>query len=242
MLRSPEGDALRARLRGHVDRLRPGHPSPIIAVVLGDEAATPWPPSAALLDRGLLVPAIRPPTVAAGHVSRLRIALSAAHTDDQVDRLARRARRAWASRSDGRPVSGAPPRAHWSLVVGTGTEVGKTWVAAHLLRDLRAEGLTVAARKPAQSFEPRRDRTTDADVLGARHRRGPRRRVPAAPLVPACPWRPPMAADALGRPPFTIADLVAEIAWPDSGPTIGLVETAGGVRSPHGRRRRRRRP
>ena len=42
--------------------------------------------SAALLERGLLVPAIRPPTVAPG-TSRLRVALSAAHTDEQVDHL-----------------------------------------------------------------------------------------------------------------------------------------------------------
>jgi 8-amino-7-oxononanoate synthase len=32
------------------------------------------------------VPAIRPPTVARG-TSRLRVALSAAHTDEQVERL-----------------------------------------------------------------------------------------------------------------------------------------------------------
>ena len=39
-----------------------------------------------LLDEGLLVPAIRPPTVAPG-TSRLRVALSAAHTDEEIDQL-----------------------------------------------------------------------------------------------------------------------------------------------------------
>jgi len=86
VLRSAEGDALRATLRRHIDRIAPGHPSPIIPVVLGDERRA-LAASAALLDRGLLVPAIRPPTVAPG-TSRLRIALSAAHTDEQVALLA----------------------------------------------------------------------------------------------------------------------------------------------------------
>jgi 8-amino-7-oxononanoate synthase len=85
ILGGPEGTALRERLRGHVDRLRPGHPSPIVPVVIGDEQAT-LEAAARLLDHGLLVPAIRPPTVAPG-TSRLRIALSAAHTDDQVQEL-----------------------------------------------------------------------------------------------------------------------------------------------------------
>jgi 8-amino-7-oxononanoate synthase len=53
--------------------------------VLGDEAAT-LAAAQKLRDRGIIVPAIRPPTVAAG-TSRVRITLSAAHTDDQVDRL-----------------------------------------------------------------------------------------------------------------------------------------------------------
>lgn len=85
IVRSPEGDALRARLRGLVDRVAPGHPSPIIPVVLGDEGAA-VAAAEGLLEAGLLVPAIRPPTVPTG-TSRLRVTLSAAHTDDQVDRL-----------------------------------------------------------------------------------------------------------------------------------------------------------
>ena len=85
VLRSSEGDVLRATLRRHVDHIAPGHPSPIIPVVLGDERRA-MAASAALLERGLLVPAIRPPTVAPG-TSRLRVALSAVHTDADVARL-----------------------------------------------------------------------------------------------------------------------------------------------------------
>ena len=86
IVRSPEGDDLRARLRAAIERVRPGHPSPIVPVVLGDEART-LAAAAALLEQGMLVPAIRPPTVAPG-TSRLRVTLSAAHTPAQVDALA----------------------------------------------------------------------------------------------------------------------------------------------------------
>jgi 8-amino-7-oxononanoate synthase len=85
VLRSGEGDTLRARLAALASRVRPGHPSPIIPVVLGDESAA-VAASRALLARGLLVPAIRPPTVPPG-TSRLRVALSAAHSDEQISRL-----------------------------------------------------------------------------------------------------------------------------------------------------------
>jgi len=85
VLRGEEGEGLRRRLRSHVERVAPGHPSPIIPILLGEERRA-LAASAALLERGLLVPAIRPPTVAAG-TSRLRVALSAAHTDDQIDLL-----------------------------------------------------------------------------------------------------------------------------------------------------------
>jgi 8-amino-7-oxononanoate synthase len=85
IVRSAEGEDLRRRLRANIEHVRPGHPSPIVPVLLGDETRT-LAAAAALLDRGFLVPAIRPPTVPAG-TARLRIALSAAHSPAQVDGL-----------------------------------------------------------------------------------------------------------------------------------------------------------
>jgi 7-keto-8-aminopelargonate synthetase-like enzyme len=85
VLGSPEGGSLVARLRANVDTVAPGRPSPILPIVLGDPAAT-VAASAALLARGLLVPAIRPPTVAPG-TSRLRVSLSAAHTAAELRAL-----------------------------------------------------------------------------------------------------------------------------------------------------------
>lgn len=86
VVHSAEGDALRRRLAGHLARVAPGHPSPIVPVVLGGEQVA-LDAAAALLEQGLWVPAIRPPTVPEG-TSRLRVTLSAAHSDAQVARLA----------------------------------------------------------------------------------------------------------------------------------------------------------
>jgi len=86
VVRSGEGAELRRRLRTNVDRLRPGHPSPIVPVVLGDEART-VAAAGALLEQGMLVPGIRPPTVPPG-TSRLRVTLSAAHAPSQIGALA----------------------------------------------------------------------------------------------------------------------------------------------------------
>jgi 8-amino-7-oxononanoate synthase len=85
VVRSAEGERLRERLRANVSRLRPGHPSPIVPYLCGSESQA-LEAADALLDRGLLVTAIRPPTVAPG-TSRLRVTLSAAHTDEQVELL-----------------------------------------------------------------------------------------------------------------------------------------------------------
>jgi 8-amino-7-oxononanoate synthase len=85
VLTGTEGAALVARLRAHVARVRPGHGSPIVPIILGDDHVA-LAASASLLEHGFLVPAIRPPTVPIG-TSRLRVALSAAHTPAQVERL-----------------------------------------------------------------------------------------------------------------------------------------------------------
>ncbi|MQA17646.1 MAG: hypothetical protein GEV09_27280, partial [Pseudonocardiaceae bacterium] len=54
VVRSDEGRELVARLRRNVDRLRPGHPTPIVPLVLGDEARA-MAAADDLLDQGLLV-------------------------------------------------------------------------------------------------------------------------------------------------------------------------------------------
>lgn len=89
----------REHLQGLISRLRQGltqglqgsswrlgeSPTAIQPVVIGPNDA-----ALAVMDglraRGLWVPAIRPPTVAEG-TARLRIALSAAHTEVDIDRL-----------------------------------------------------------------------------------------------------------------------------------------------------------
>lgn len=118
------------------------------------------------------------------------------------------------------------------FVSGTGTAVGKTWIAAAVLARLREVGVGVAARKPAQSFDAgdADAKSTDADVLAAATGEQPHDVCPPHRWYPRA-LAPPMAADALGSPRFTVDDLVAELCWPD-GVDVGLVEGAGGPRSP----------
>jgi 8-amino-7-oxononanoate synthase len=82
---SDEGDRLRARLRLLIDMLRPNHSSAIVPIILGEDSAA-LDAAAQLKERGIYVPAIRPPTVPKG-TSRLRVALSAAHTEISVQLL-----------------------------------------------------------------------------------------------------------------------------------------------------------
>ncbi|ARP86134.1 aminotransferase class I/II-fold pyridoxal phosphate-dependent enzyme [Bordetella genomosp. 9] len=103
LMRGPEGDARRARLRDHIEAMqgyiaqtmwgRPmwGRPpeasprTPILPIVVGaNEAAMAL--ADCLLERGFWLPAVRPPTVPAG-TARLRLSLSAAHDAGDIARL-----------------------------------------------------------------------------------------------------------------------------------------------------------
>jgi 8-amino-7-oxononanoate synthase len=80
--------ALVQRLRAGLAELpwaNPPSPTPVQPLILGGNAEA-LAMAAALRERGLWVPAIRPPTVPVGS-ARLRITLSAAHTEADVDRL-----------------------------------------------------------------------------------------------------------------------------------------------------------
>ena len=116
------------------------------------------------------------------------------------------------------------------FVSGTGTEVGKTWVAAGIARVRRAGGDVVEARKPAQSFAAEDPHPRDAEVLADATGEDPSSVCPAHRSF-ALAMAPPMAADALGCDPFTIAELASETRWSDAV-DLGLVEGAGGPRSP----------
>jgi dethiobiotin synthetase len=117
-----------------------------------------------------------------------------------------------------------------AVVLGTATEVGKTWVTCRLAAHLLARGCTVAARKPAQSFDVSEEGQTDAELLASATRERPDAVCPAHRWYPL-PLAPPMAAERLDRPPIGLEALVAELSWPD-GTDVGLVEAAGAVRSP----------
>jgi 8-amino-7-oxononanoate synthase len=78
-------ERLRKSLAGLPWRLMPSETA-IQPLIVGDNRAA-LELAEGLLERGIWVPAIRPPTVPAGR-ARLRIALSAAHNVEHVDELA----------------------------------------------------------------------------------------------------------------------------------------------------------
>ncbi len=101
-----EGDARRARLRENTALFRKltgqdelAFSSAIVPWIVGDERRA-LAISASLREAGLLVPAIRYPTVARG-AARLRITLSALHEPAQIETLARELRQDLRGKSQG---------------------------------------------------------------------------------------------------------------------------------------------
>jgi 7-keto-8-aminopelargonate synthetase-like enzyme len=93
LVASPEGDSLRDRLLARSRELQCGlaalglggaPPSHILPIVLGDAART-MALSEALLDHGIFVQGIRPPTVPE-NTSRLRFAVMATHRPEHIER------------------------------------------------------------------------------------------------------------------------------------------------------------
>ena len=95
LIRSSEGAELRSRLWARVEQLRDGvvgqgwmvqnNPSVILPIVIGNEAKA-MAAMDQLREAGLFIPAIRFPTVARNE-ARLRVTVSASHTEDDVARL-----------------------------------------------------------------------------------------------------------------------------------------------------------
>jgi dethiobiotin synthetase len=117
------------------------------------------------------------------------------------------------------------------VITGTGTDVGKTWVAAGLLSELRRRNVAVAARKPVQSYSV--GEQTDAEVLARAAGEAVETVCPDNRSYPL-PMAPPMAAEALNCRPPALSELSDELdrSWPSNPVEVGVVEGAGGVASP----------
>ncbi len=84
--RSTASPTLTEKIESAVERVPTSAiPSPIVPLILGDESAA-VAAATQLRDQGLFVPAIRYPTVARGS-ARLRITLTAAHSNDDIGAL-----------------------------------------------------------------------------------------------------------------------------------------------------------
>jgi 8-amino-7-oxononanoate synthase len=99
LVKSPEGESRRdtlwqnvSELKSKLDLKTSNIPAAIIPLVIGDEAKA-MEMAAALLEKNILIPAVRYPSVARGK-ARLRLTVSAAHTVDQIDQLAKALRAA----------------------------------------------------------------------------------------------------------------------------------------------------
>jgi dethiobiotin synthetase len=116
------------------------------------------------------------------------------------------------------------------VLLGTGTNVGKTWFGANLCRALRHLGAHCVAVKPVESgWTPG---SSDAELLAAACGHAP----PPSPYRFEPPISPHLAARLSGR--VLTAELIRDHAldalrdMPCNAPCFGVIETAGGLFSP----------
>ena len=218
----------RLRLRSHARRV-----ADALGLALSPAAVIPYLVGASdramelagrLREVGLHVRAVRPPTVPPG-TSRLRIALHASNTADDVDRLVEEIGRFSGPRSS-RVESAVVAQAAPLFVTGTDTGVGKTVVSAILLR--AAAQLGVAGYcKPVQTG----DDDDAAEVRRLAEAGG--EQVPPPHYRFALPASPHEAAAAEGQS-IDLAALDSHLDHRSSEVGEGrlLVELAGGLQVP----------
>ncbi len=199
---------------------------PIVPLVLGDNARV-QSAAADLAARGILAQGIRPPTVPEGS-ARLRLTVTARMEAEDVERLA--AALDAMPRGDPRPAveSTKPPSSRRIVLLGTGTGVGKTYLAALLARRLREAGAGVLALKPVESGSSAAI-GPDAAALAAASGWP----APEGGWTFADPLSPHLAARRAGRS----IELRAVQRWVleaarAGAPSHVVIETAGGVFSP----------
>lgn len=116
-----------------------------------------------------------------------------------------------------------------TLIVGTDTDVGKTWVSCALIRALREAGQKVTAVKPIETgiSEPPRPDEDGALLAEAAGQSGPKRALVRLALKAA----PAVSADAAGVK-VDYEDLIARMRSLASPESMLIVEGTGGLLSP----------
>ncbi len=82
LIRSKDGKALRSQLQANISALNTEATTPILPIIIGENEEA-LEASAKLEEAGLMIPAVRYPTVPRG-TARLRISVSAAHSDEAI--------------------------------------------------------------------------------------------------------------------------------------------------------------
>jgi dethiobiotin synthetase len=126
---------------------------------------------------------------------------------------------------------------HMVAIAGSGTDVGKTFVACRLIEDLRARGLRVVPRKPVVSGVNDDDvGSSDTDRLLSAAGLPLRARDVVSPWRFRAPLAPNAAAQlegvALSLPAIVAACRVTTDETTTDEADVVVVETAGGVMSP----------